>query len=310
MTRSFVVRLAAGAALSLAVGIALPARAATILEYDFRTAPNGSHELTGTSSVAGASTTAQIVDHNGDGSGAYPTVNTSLAMGPGFVDPVKYGSIAYNGAISGSGDGIVTKNTAVTGHNNFWVDYFGAGNGYGTGSAIMVFKPKTANHEGRGVFMSCAIGDYGSMKLYDGNSSLNNGPRLDMNGVVGVNVGNVGNWDTTAWYVLAASWKSGGSAYIYLQKLSPGGSLFSGSGGTPATVLAAPGATYLSHPIAFNSPSNATGYYNLSAESTYPFFTPIAPSETFNGDFALYRLTDQYLDSTAKFSEVYAAFVP
>src|SRR5689334_22244718 len=123
MNRSVLARLAAGAALSLAVGIANSAKAATILEYDFRTAPNGSQQLTGTSSVAGASTTGQIVDYNGDGTGAYPAVNTGTAMGPGFVDPVKFGSIAYNGAISGSGDGMVTKNTAVTGHNNFWTDY-------------------------------------------------------------------------------------------------------------------------------------------------------------------------------------------
>lgn len=220
-------RHAAFAAALLSVSVlAATASAATLLEFNFNSTASGSDVTASATKAGNVSNTATL-----NGTAAVVTgAITSLPGGSSnFISGVSNGYLSIPRANSSDTSGIVMKDTdAGSGNNAEYRDYVSGTTGYstsyfGTSTILFVYQPNnasmgTARHA---LFSANANGTTNSgIFLYtttDNKIQLELGQGDRLKGSVSIAAP---TWDTSKWYVIAASWTSADNITLFWQELT------------------------------------------------------------------------------------------
>jgi hypothetical protein len=251
---------------------------ATLLEWNFQNSGGNLSEA-----VAGASTTGTLQG------GATVNTGSNTALDQPSYDPaIRSGRLIVPNSTS------TNQGVSTTGTDGEWRDYIGTST-FGTGTSYLVFKPNFTYDSTTGNLVDPAV--LWSSQTYNSTNAISlrvtQGRQLAL--VTGQPtavqaIADSTTFDNDTWYFLAGSWKEGSAPTVYLRAL------------TGSNTAAALFATSLNDTPASGPDSQAiqVGYSNTFSSTHY----------VAEGDYALFRITDQYTDTQAGYDAIYQSLVP
>jgi hypothetical protein len=264
------------------LGATSVARAAVVMEWDFRT----NEHLT-------------VIAGNGVSNSfllGTATVNTGAAVPvpPANVDPIQTGSLSVPRTGNTDPSGLATSNTLGA-----WRNYFGR-EAFGTGTVYIVFRPHfSGSNNFNGASGRATIFNFNDFNSFDSfginletegtlgpsfdlGRDVYNSPRVELPGFA---------WNSNSWYLIGGTWADGAPIGLYLRVLDTN----------------KPAAMFGTSSLSLIEPTNAFKFANT------PFHvgrraSPTSP-ENADSDIALIRVLNNEYFSQAHFDSVYESLI-
>ncbi|MDD5705290.1 MAG: hypothetical protein PHR35_05155 [Kiritimatiellae bacterium] len=230
-----------------------------VLEYDFRTAPDGA-TVTASTACAGASGEGSV-----DGAASVST-GPNVVLSSMGVDAISHGSLSVP-----AGDGDTSTNRLLTtGDDGVWHNYLGAQD-FGTGVVALVYKP---NYDGRPAYRHWLL-NHGAEAWNATSVSLLTGDGADLLGsfayysggwqTVSATITNGLTWRGGTWYLVGLSWRPGTNVFVYARPLTGGTSAAAAT--SSSFLLSAP--YWIDAPISIGMKGATSFWAEKSADGTF-----------------------------------------